>query len=156
MQHSLGPMEMQQLLGALESIPVRMNEAWNRGDAVAFVADFADDAEFVAFDGTVLKGREDIIAYHQPLFDTALKGSQLVNGRVAFARIIAPGWGVVHHRVSVLMPGDAEPLPSRDSMQLIVARLNPERWEAAALQNSRVIALETQLTLDALATRPSN
>ena len=142
---------MEQSVAAMGVIPARMNEAWNRGDATAFAADFADDAEFIAFEGTILTGRDEIVAYHQPLFDTVLKGSRLVDSRVAFARIVAPGWGVLHNRVGVLMPDDDAPLPSRDSMQLIVVRWSSEGWQAVALQNSRVIPLGTQLTLDALA-----
>ncbi|MHA6759387.1 SgcJ/EcaC family oxidoreductase [Streptacidiphilus sp. PAMC 29251] len=98
---------MEQSVEAMSAIPARMNEGWNNGDAAAFVADFADDAELVDFEGTVHKGREAVIACNQPLFDTVLKGSRLVRGEVPFARIVRPGWGVVHHRVSMVMPGRA-------------------------------------------------
>jgi uncharacterized protein (TIGR02246 family) len=141
---------MNQSVDAMGAISARMNEAWNSSDATAFAADFADDAEFVAFEGTVLKGHDEIVAFHQPLFDTVLKGSRLVHGRVAFARIVEPGWGVVHHRVSVVMPGEDTPLPSRDSMQLLAVRWKDERWQVVALQNSRVVSMDRQLELDAL------
>jgi hypothetical protein len=73
-----------------------------------------------------------------------------VNGQVGFVRIVEPGWGVVHHRVSVVMPGEDTPLPSRDSMQLLAVRWRDERWQVVALQNSRVVSLDRQLALDAL------
>lgn len=142
---------MEPSVEAMTAIPARMNEGWNRGDAAAFVADFADDAELVEFEGTLHKGRDEIIAFNQPLFDTVLKGSRLVRGEVPFARIVRPGYGVVHHRVSMLMPGEEEPLPSRTFMQLFAVVWQNDRWEVAALQNSRLVPLETAMALDAQA-----
>lgn len=138
-------------LDAINAIPARMNDAWNAGDATAFAAGFAQDAEFVAFEGTVLKGRDGIVAFHQPLFDTLLKGSRLVAREGGFTRILEPGWAVVHHRIGVIMPGDDAPLASRDSMQLFVVRWQNDRWEVVAMQNSRIVSLEGQQALDELA-----
>jgi len=131
-------------------IPHRMNQAWNRGDAAAFAADFAVDARFVAFDGTVLSGREAIVEFHRPLFETTLKGSRLVGGGLVFAQTFSPGWGFVHHRVEVVLPGQDSPSPSRESMQLLVVRWCETRWEVVALQNSRVVTVPRQLLLDGL------
>ncbi|NED80449.1 SgcJ/EcaC family oxidoreductase [Streptomyces sp. SID11233] len=142
---------MNQSVEAMSAIPARMNEGWNSGDATAFVADFADDAELVDFEGTIHKGREAVIAFNQPLFDTVLKGSRMVRGEVPFARIVRPGWGVVHHRVAMLMPGEEEPLASRSFMQLLVLVWQNDRWEVATLQNARLISLETAIALDAQA-----
>ncbi|MET0493311.1 MAG: SgcJ/EcaC family oxidoreductase [Actinoplanes sp.] len=144
---------MQSAIEAMSAIPAGLAEAWNNGDATAFAADFAHDAEFVAFEGTVLHGPAEITAFHQPIFDTFLKGSRIVGSEVVFAREIEPGWGVVHNRLGVIMPGENAPLPSRDSMQLIVVRLRDNRWEAVALQNSRVLTLESQAVLDEFAAR---
>ncbi|MFE9687991.1 SgcJ/EcaC family oxidoreductase [Streptomyces sp. NPDC006285] len=140
---------MEQSVEAMSAIPARMNQGWNRGDATAFVADFADDAELVDFEGTIHKGREAVIAFNQPLFDTVLKGSRLVRGEVPFARIVRPGWGVVHHRVAMVMPGEEEPPSSRYFMQLLALVWQNDRWEIAALQNARLISLETAMALDA-------
>jgi len=142
---------MQSAIEAMSAIPAGMAEAWNNGDATAFAADFADDAKFVAFEGTILNGPAEITAFHQPIFDTLLKGSRLVGNEVVFAQEIEPGWGVVHNRLGVIMPGENAPLPSRDSMQLIVVRLRHDRWEAVALQNSRILTLESQAVLDEFA-----
>jgi uncharacterized protein (TIGR02246 family) len=42
-----------------------MIDAWNAGDAAAFAAPCTDDADFVAFEGTRLKGRREITSFHQ-------------------------------------------------------------------------------------------
>ncbi|MCO5973841.1 SgcJ/EcaC family oxidoreductase [Actinoallomurus soli] len=142
---------MEQSVEAMSAIPARMIEGWNRGDASAFLADFADDAELVDFEGTVHKGREEMIAFHQPVFDTVMKGSRFAHGEVVFARIIRPGWGVVHHRMVMAMPGEEEPPPNRIFMQLLVVVWQNDRWEVAALQNSRLISLDTAMALESLA-----
>lgn len=96
-------------LDTLRDVPARMIEGWNRGDAAAFAADFAHDAELIDFDGTLHKGRDTVIAFQQPAFDTVLKGSRLVQGQVEFARLIGPGCAVVHHRFGMVMAGEEEP-----------------------------------------------
>jgi len=80
-----------------------------------------------------------------------MKGSRLVEGDVLFARIVGPGWGVVHHRMVMAMPGEEELPPSRIFMQLLVMVWQNDRWEVAALQNSRLITLETAIALESLA-----
>ncbi|MDR7276240.1 SgcJ/EcaC family oxidoreductase [Catenuloplanes atrovinosus] len=142
---------MDQSVEAMNAIPARMCEAWGRGDAAGFYADFADDAELVEFEGTVIKGRETLIAAQQPIFDTVMKGSQLVRGEVRFARIIAPGAGVVHHRAGILLPGESAPLPTRYVMQLFAVVWQNERWQVTALQNARVVSLESAMALDSMA-----
>lgn len=142
---------MQQSVEAMSAIPARMIEGRNRGDAAAFLADFADDAELVDFEGTVHKGREQTIAAHQPIFDTVMKGSRLVQGEVLFVRIVGPGCGVVHHRMVMAMPGEQEPPESRRFLQLLVVVWQNDRWEVASMQNSRLISLETAMALQSLA-----
>ncbi|NDZ78946.1 SgcJ/EcaC family oxidoreductase [Streptomyces sp. SID10853] len=139
---------MEPTVEALSAVPARMIEGWNRGDAAAFVADFAQDAELVDFDGTVHKGRDTVIASQQPVFDTVLKGSRLVRSEVSFARVVGPGWGVVHHRFGMVMAGEKEPLPSRYFLQLFALVWQNDRWEVATLLNSRLVSLDAAMALD--------
>ena len=65
-------------------------DGWSKGSAEAFVAPFADDGDLIGFDGTHLKGRREIVSFHQPLFDKWLKGTRLVGevvGQHAIARV---------------------------------------------------------------------
>jgi uncharacterized protein (TIGR02246 family) len=52
-------------------------DAWAHGDGAAFGRSFAMDARFVAFDGTILHGPDEIGRYHQRAFDTHLAGTRL-------------------------------------------------------------------------------
>ncbi|MFF9907099.1 SgcJ/EcaC family oxidoreductase [Streptomyces olivaceus] len=138
-------------LDTLRAVPARMIEGWNRGDAAAFAADFAQDAELVDFEGTVHKGRDTVIAAQQPVFDTVLKGSRLVHGEVHFARVVAPDCAVVHHRFGMTMAGEEEPPPSRYFLQLFTLVRQNGRWEIATLLNARLVSLESAMALDAQA-----
>ncbi|WP_106192530.1 SgcJ/EcaC family oxidoreductase [Umezawaea tangerina] len=140
----------------LAAIPARMIEAWNDGDATAFAAPFAEDAHFVAFEGTVLHGTEAVVAFHQPLFDTVLKGSRLVNGEVPFVRVHDDRFAVVHSRLSVILPGEAAPSPSRNSMELYTVVKGEAGWKVVAMQNSRVLGLDRQYLLDNVDALPAD
>ena len=62
---------------AIQSIVTALVEAWNRHDAHAFAAPFAEDAEFTNVFGMVQKGRAGIEAAHAPIFKTMFKDSRL-------------------------------------------------------------------------------
>lgn len=142
---------MEPSVEAMSAIPGRMYEAWNRGDVAGFFADFAEDAVFAELEGTIYRTRAEMIAAHEALLDTVIRGSQLVQDEVPFARIVSPGVGVVHSRVGMLMPGEQKPPSSRFSMQLFVTVWREDRWVVAALQNARRLSLETMAALENLA-----
>jgi uncharacterized protein (TIGR02246 family) len=144
---------MEQSVEAMSAIPLRMYEAWNRGDVAGFFADFAEDALFAELEGTIYRSRADMIAAHEELFATVLKGSRLVRGEVQFARIISPGVGVVNSRVGILMPGEEEPPSTRFSMQLFVTVWRNDRWLVVALENARILSLESMAALESLTAR---
>lgn len=136
---------------ALTAIPGRMAEAWNRGDAAGFFADFAPHARLVEFEGTILEGHDALVQSQVPLFATILKDSRLEGSTVLFADLVAPGVGIVHHRATLRMAGETELLPTRVTMQLLVVHWLDERWQVVALQNARLLSLEHAFHLDALA-----
>jgi hypothetical protein len=50
----------------LRALYVAMMDGWNRGSGEAFAAPFADDMDFVAFDGTRFRTRDELIRTHDP------------------------------------------------------------------------------------------
>ena len=146
---------MEQSVEAMSAFPGRMYEAWIRGDADSFFADFAEDALFVELEGTVYRSRAEMIAAQTEAFDTFLEGSRLVRGEVHFARIVSPGVGVVHARMGILLPGEEEPPPVRFGMQLFVMVWRDVRWVAVALENARMLTPESTAALESLAARAS-
>jgi uncharacterized protein (TIGR02246 family) len=111
-------------------------EGWNRGSGEAFAAPFAEDADFIAFDGSRSRGRRQIAASHQDLFDRWLKGTRLV-GSVE-VRFLTPDVALVIGRGGTIMRGKSQPAPERDSIQTLVAVRQGGQWRFAAFQNTRV------------------
>lgn len=112
-------------------------DGWNAGSGEAFAAPFADDADFIAFDGTRFRGREDIARSHDPLLKTHMKGTRLV-GDVTDLRFPAPDVAVLHARGGTILRGRREPARERDSLQTMVAVRREGRWQLVAFQNTRV------------------
>ena len=140
----------------LADIPMQMVAAWNRGDADAFAAPFTDTANFVGFEGTHLRGREEIAAFHRQIFATVVKGTDLEGG-VRFVRLLATDRAVIHSWVRYTnLPGVHPTTPGRDSMQLYVATKRAGQWSIDALQNSRQLTLEQQELLDTIESLPDD
>ena len=110
---------------------------WGRGDGEAYGSRFTEDADYVAFDGTHTRGRREIAASHQQLFDKWLKGTRLT-GRVLSIKFPGPDLALVHTTGGTVMPGKTKPSPERDSIQTLVAVREGDGWRFAAFHNSRV------------------
>lgn len=55
----------------------QMAEGWRQGSGAMFAQPFAKEARFVAFDGSIHRGPQEIAAFHQKAFDTFLKGTSI-------------------------------------------------------------------------------
>jgi uncharacterized protein (TIGR02246 family) len=122
---------------AVRALYEQLMDGWNRGSGAAFAAPFAADGDLIGFDGTHLQGREDIAAFHQPLFATYLKGTRLV-GRVISVRLLGPDVALMHAIGGTVKRGKAVPAPERDSIQTLVATKSGDTWRLAAFQNTRL------------------
>jgi uncharacterized protein (TIGR02246 family) len=109
---------------------------WGRGDGEAYGSRFTEDADYVAFDGTRTRGRAEIAASHQRLFDKWLKGTRLT-GRILSIKFPSPDVALVHAAGGTVMPGKTKPSPERDSIQTLVA-VREDEWRFAAFHNTRV------------------
>ena len=122
---------------AIHELFERLLEDWAGGDGYAYGSRFTEDADYVAFDGTHTKGRREISASHQELFDKWLKGSRLT-GRILGVKFLAPGVALVHAGGGTVMRGKTRPSPERGSIQTLVVVKRGGEWRLAAFHNSRV------------------
>jgi uncharacterized protein (TIGR02246 family) len=123
---------------AVRALYQEFMEAWNRGSGAELAAVFTTDGDLVGFDGTHLKGRQEIARFHQRLFDTWLRGSRLV-GQVTGVRFLGPDVAVLHAVGGTVLRGRRAPAPERDSIQtLVVSRRAEGDWRLAAFQNTRL------------------
>jgi len=112
-------------------------EGWNAGSGEAFAAPFAEESDFIAFDGSHFRGRDEIARFHDPLFKTHLRGTRLV-GDVTDIHFVSPDVAVLHAHGGTIMRGKSRPAPERDSLQTMVAVRRDDRWELVAFQNTRL------------------
>src|SRR5262249_12215865 len=140
---------------AIRAIHRRMIDAWNASNGAAFAAPFTDEADFVAWEGTHLKGRQHIASFTQRIFDTVMKGSHL-KGEVKFVRFLSSVLAVMHSVVRVSLRGQTEASPSRDSMELTVVTKRDGKWCGEVLMNARRLTMERQLFLDDLDSLPED
>ena len=121
----------------VRALYTQLMEGWNKGSGQAFSAPFTEDGHLVAFDGTHFKGRDEIVAFHQPLFDRWLRGTQLL-GEVESVRFLGPHVALMHARGGTIMQGKSRASPERDSIQTLVAVKRDGEWRLVAFQNTRV------------------
>jgi uncharacterized protein (TIGR02246 family) len=141
---------------AIRAIPQQLIDAWNTGRGEAFAAPFTEEADFVAFEGTYLKGRHEIALFHQQIFDTVVKGSRLEDGEVKFVRFLSSQLAVMHCVSRMTLAGRTDPSPGRDSMQLFVVAKRDGEWRAEAFLNARRLTIERQLFSDDFDSLPAD
>jgi uncharacterized protein (TIGR02246 family) len=135
-------------LAAIGDIPMQMVAAWNRGDGDGFAAPFTDTADFVAFEGSHLEGRDEIAAFHRQIFATVVHGTQLEGG-VRFVRLLGPDLAVMHAWARYAnLPGRDDSAGGRLSMQLYVIVRTEAGWRVEAMLNARQLTPEQQDALD--------
>lgn len=112
----------------------RLNQAW--GDADAFAAVFTEDAEYVTFDGSMVKGREAIAESHRPLFEGFMRGSRL-EGQAPTVRFLTPDVALVHGKGAVIQRRQQKASRRAISVQTNVVIRQDGRWQIAAFHNTR-------------------
>ena len=73
---------------AIQAVVQSEADAWNRGDAEAFAANYAEDGSFTNVIGQQLYGKAAFIAQHARIFSTIYKGSHntFTIGKIKFIR----------------------------------------------------------------------
>ena len=121
---------------AIRTLYQQMIDGWNGGNGDAFAAPFTDDSDFIGFDGTHMKGRQEIASFHQLLFDRYVKGSRLV-GKVRGVRFLRSDITIMIAVGGTVMAGQSDIEPERNSIHTLVAIKRERKWQFTAFQNTR-------------------
>lgn len=111
-------------------------EGWNKGDGEFYAAPFDEEADYIAFDGSHIKGRAAIASTHQELFDKWVKGSRLV-GEIKDIRFLSAETALLQTTGGTILKGKDKPAPERDSIQTLVAVKKNGEWKFTAFHNNR-------------------
>jgi uncharacterized protein (TIGR02246 family) len=128
----------------ITALVCRLEEAWNAGDAAAWVQDCLEDADFINIRGEILPGREASETRHAFMFKGPFRGSRLAIS-IRSVRRLSPDVAVVETdcRLTNAQRMPAGVLPTEAGLlltrlkQVLVRR--DGRWWIAASQNTAVI-----------------
>ena len=91
----------------------------NAGKGDAFAAPRTDDSDFIGFDGTYVKGYQQIDSFHQMLFDI-VKGSRLI-GEIRSICFVTEDLAIEIAVGRTIMTGRWDIDPDRNSSHTLVA-----------------------------------
>ncbi|MBM3539736.1 MAG: SgcJ/EcaC family oxidoreductase [Alphaproteobacteria bacterium] len=123
---------------AIKALIDGLAEAWNRHDGTAYAASFTDDADYIAFDGTHVRGRRAIARLHRYLFENALRASRRIFEGNPRLRFLAPDTAVAIIAGAVMMPWQRRSIRRRRSIQTYILVKREGEWRIAAFHTSRV------------------
>ena len=119
---------------SVEQLYAALLDAWNRDDAEAFAASFADDGEVIGFDGSEMAGREAIAAELGRIFADHETGSYV--GIVRGVRRIGDD-AFLLRAVAGVVPAGADDLePELNAVQSLVASWHEGRWQIDLYHNT--------------------
>jgi uncharacterized protein (TIGR02246 family) len=120
---------------AVRSILARLCDAWARGDSRAYAACFAENSDYITFNGMHLRGRTENAKLHGALFQGVLKGTKL-SAEIESLELLASGVVLVHTTGS----------PRKTSYQTYVLVKTGADWLIRSFQNTRVQPLSAWIT----------
>jgi uncharacterized protein (TIGR02246 family) len=121
---------------AIHGVYQQLLYGWNTGSGEVFASPFSAEADFIAFDGTQFKGRQEIAAFHQQLFDTFVRGTRLV-GKVRSIRFVTDQVALVIAVGGTVLRGRFELEPEHNSIQTLVVARQDGQWQITAYQSTR-------------------
>jgi uncharacterized protein (TIGR02246 family) len=117
-----------------QALATQMENAWNSADGPAFVAAFAEDADFVNVLGMHVRGRDAIAAGHDQIFRTVYAGSRVAY-RVESTRLLRPDVALVHVEAGLDVPGG--PMAGHhDARYSMVLTRDGGEWRIASFHNT--------------------
>ena len=123
---------------SIESVVGGLIHAWNIGDALAFAAFFAEDADLVNIHGMHIHGRQAIAGVYDMLFRSVFASSS-ATAKISAVRCPANKIALVH--LKVVVRAQAAPLKgTHDVLTSLVMVHDASGWKVAALHNTLVTA----------------
>jgi uncharacterized protein (TIGR02246 family) len=109
-------------------------DAWNRHDARAYAALFADDGHVVGFDGSEMNGREEIEHSLNGIFADHETGRYVA--KVRSERSVSDGVVMVAAVAGLVPAGRSDLNPELNAIQTLVTREDGGRWQIVLFQNT--------------------
>ena len=125
---------------AIRAIIANLGEAWTKGDAKLWGAQFAEDADFTVWTGAYVNGREAITRGHEEIFNTIYKGTKM-RLTVRSIRFLREGVAVAHTEGRVVKKEEEFPATPQN-VQVFILTKEKGQWQIAVFQNTRIQSRE--------------
>jgi uncharacterized protein (TIGR02246 family) len=109
-------------------------DGWNRDDAEAFAAPFAEDGEVVGFDGSQNKGRSEIAAEMARIFADHPTGTYV--GKVLSVRVVGSEAALLRAVAGIVPAGHSDIDPRLNTVQRLVAEQREGGWRVVLYHNT--------------------
>lgn len=119
---------------AVRALYRQLLDSWNRHDADAFAALFAEDGEVIGFDGSEMRGRAEIAATLRQIFADHVTAAYV--SKVKSARLLSPDVAVLRAIVGMVPPGQSDLNSAVNAHQTLIAAKQGETWRIALFQNT--------------------
>jgi uncharacterized protein (TIGR02246 family) len=125
---------------AIRRVIANLSDAWTKGDAKMWADQFTDDADFTAWMGSSVKGRDAIARGHEALFSRVYNGTkQRIN--VDSVRFLSADVAVAHADATVVKQDAQFP----EAPQVVFAAVFVKQgkdWKIAVFHNTRIHSRE--------------
>jgi uncharacterized protein (TIGR02246 family) len=118
----------------IDTLYQQLLETWNRRDAAAYAALFAENASVVGFDGSQMNGRTEIATQISQIF--ADHPTSRYVGKIREVRLLAPNVALLRAVAGMVPPGQSDLKPDVNTIQSLVAAHHNDRWLIALFQNT--------------------
>ena len=119
---------------AVEALYRQLLEKWNRRNAAAYAALFAEDANVVGFDGSQIDGRAEIEAQIGQIFTDHQTAAYVANVREV--RLLSHDVAILRAVAGLVPPGQSNLNPAVNAIQTLVATKANTQWRVALFQNT--------------------
>jgi uncharacterized protein (TIGR02246 family) len=123
--------QMERELGALYASLI---DSWNKRNAHAYAALFAEDGSIVGFDGSMVDGRDEIERHLSGIFSSHATASYVT--KVTEIRWLAVNAALLRAVAGMVPPGQSELHPDRTAVQSLIAVYHQPPWQIALFQNT--------------------
>jgi len=119
---------------AVEALYRQLLAKWNRRNAAAYAALFADQAHVIGFDGSQIDGRAEIEAQLDQIFTDHQTAAYVA--KVRQVRLLSPNVAILRAVAGMVLPGQADLNPAVNAIQTLVATKTNTQWQIALFQNT--------------------
>jgi uncharacterized protein (TIGR02246 family) len=120
------------------TLAARMELAWNKADAKSFASVFAEQADFIHFQGGLVHGRAAIETAHQGLFSGPYARSR-AGFTISRVKVLNPNIAVLFLEQTLSFPVEGGSRNVRARATALVRR-QEGGWKISVLQSTRIVA----------------